>query len=243
MLENDFPATLTVFQESCNSDGLRPPNREDQGQHQRPVVAYYRVSTKQQGQSGLGLTAQRHSVHRFTGQVVAEFTEVESGKCTKRPELDAAIQKCKEIGGILVVARLDRLARNVRFTSTLLESGLDFVACDMPTASRLTIHIMAAMAEEEARLCSERTKAGLAVARANGVKLGAARPGHRGGAVPRGTKRPTVGPDLLKQMQQLRERGDSCQAVADAVNAQGHRTIRGNAWDRRSVHRVLRAAA
>src|SRR5947209_5737141 len=115
------------------------------------VVTYYRVSTKRQGDSGLGLEAQRAAVSGFAqgkgAAVIREYTEVESGKRSDRPELAKALAHARLTKATLVVAKLDRLARNVAFTSALMESGCDFVACDMPHANRLTIHILAAVAE------------------------------------------------------------------------------------------------
>src|SRR3982751_276964 len=135
-------------------------------------VAYYRVSTDRQGRSGLGLDAQREAVQRYldggSWTLAAEVTEVESGKRTDRPELDRALGLCRLYGATLVVAKLDRLARNVAFISKLMESGVEFVAVDFPQANRLTVHILAAVAEHEAAMISQRTRADLA----RGVKLG-----------------------------------------------------------------------
>lgn len=143
-------------------------------------IAYYRVSTQKQGVSGLGLAAQKETVSRYVpdapGSLLAEFTEVETGKgsnaLAKRPELRKALDECKKRGAVLVIAKLDRLARNVHFISGLMESKVQFVACDLPEANQLTLHIMAAFAEHEARRISERTRDALAAAKARGVKLG-----------------------------------------------------------------------
>src|ERR671910_966338 len=139
-------------------------------------VAYYRVSTDKQGRSGLGLEAQREAVQSFLNggswTLAAEVTEVESGKRNDRPELDRALGLCRLYGATLVVAKLDRLARNVTFISKLMESGVDFVAVDFPQANRLTVHILAAVAEHEAAMISARTKAALAAAKARGVQVG-----------------------------------------------------------------------
>jgi len=139
-------------------------------------VAYYRVSTDKQGRSGLGLEAQRAAVQAHVagahGAVAAEFVEVESGRKKDRPQLAAALVAARAHRAILVIAKLDRLARNVHFVSGLMESGVEFVAADMPTVNRLTVHILAAVAEEEARMISARTKAALAAAKARGVRLG-----------------------------------------------------------------------
>ena len=120
------------------------------------IIAYYRVSTKRQGESGLGLDAQRSSVETYAksigATIVAEFVEVETGTGkADRPKLAQAIARTRAVRGKLVVAKIDRLARNVAFTSALMDSGCDFIACDNPHATRLTIHILAAVAEDEAR--------------------------------------------------------------------------------------------
>lgn len=142
----------------------------------KQFVAYYRVSTARQGLSGLGLDVQFEAANRFArennGLLIAEITEVESGKKAKRPELLRAIELCRKSGATLLIAKLDRLARNVAFFANLMESGVRFVAVDMPNADRFMLHVYAAMAEEEGRRISERTRAALASAKARGVKLG-----------------------------------------------------------------------
>ena len=139
-------------------------------------VAYLRVSTARQGESGLGLEAQRATVEAFArqqgGQIVAEYVEIESGRRSDRPELAKALQAARRGKATLVVGKLDRLARNVAFIAAMMDAGVDFVACDQPFASRLTLHILAAVAEDEARRISERTKAALQAAKARGAKLG-----------------------------------------------------------------------
>lgn len=140
------------------------------------AVCYLRVSTSRQGASGLGLEAQRAAVMAHVGAhgmtVAAEFVEVESGKRDDRPQLAAALAVCRLHRAQLVIAKLDRLARNVAFIANLMDGGVDFVACDMPHANRLTLHLMAAMAEHEREMISERTKAALAAAKARGTRLG-----------------------------------------------------------------------
>ena len=141
----------------------------------RRFVAYYRVSTARQGRSGLGLEAQKAAVLAFingNAELVAEFTEVESGKHAEREELRKAIAACKKHKAKLVIAKLDRLSRNLAFIATLMESGVEFVAVDMPEANKLTVHILAAMAEHEREQISKRTKDALAAAKRRGKRLG-----------------------------------------------------------------------
>ncbi len=138
-------------------------------------IAYYRVSTDRQGRSGLGLEAQQQAVCDFLarrGDIIESFTEIESGRKDDRPQLAAALDTCRKHKATLVIAKLDRLARNVYFISGLMESGVEFVAVDMPEANRLTIHILAAVAEHEREAISQRTKAALKAAKVRGVKLG-----------------------------------------------------------------------
>src|SRR3954469_9367606 len=143
---------------------------------QGKFVAYYRVSTAKQGASGLGLEAQQDAVRAHLNggswQLVAEVVEVESGKRNDRPKLAEALRLCRLHGATLIIAKLDRLARNVAFISNLMESGVEFTAVDFPQANRLTVHILAAVAEHEAKAISTRTKDALAAAKARGTKLG-----------------------------------------------------------------------
>ena len=148
--------------------------------HCSRYIAYYRVSTARQGRSGLGLEAQKQAVQaHLNGQKpISEFVEVESGRRNDRPKLAEALAACRVHKATLIIAKLDRLARNVAFVSSLMEAGVEFQACDFPQANRLTIHILAAVAEHEARMISERTRAALAAAKARGTVLG----GFRGRA-------------------------------------------------------------
>ena len=223
------------------------------------VVAYYRVSTKRQGESGLGLEGQQAAVQEFArragSELVTSYVEVESGKRSDRVELAKAIAHAKRSKATLVVAKLDRLARNVAFTSALMESGIEFVACDQPHANRLTIHILAAVAEHEAEMISQRTKAALSAAKVRGVKLGSARDGHwdgredrrRAGAIA-GAKAATVArkrladeayADLIDDLTAMRNDGLSFRAIADQLNEQGHTTRRGKPWNPMQVRNVL----
>lgn len=139
-------------------------------------VSYLRVSTNRQGVSGLGLDAQRQTVASYlagnAGELLDEFVEVESGAKNSRPILDAALEACRRNKAVLVIAKLDRLARNVAFISQLMETRVEFVACDAPYANRLMLHILSAFGEHEREQISARTKAALAAAKARGVKLG-----------------------------------------------------------------------
>jgi len=143
----------------------------------KKFVTYYRVSRKEQGLSTLGLLAQRTSVEKYVisqnGKIVGDYTEIETGTNKReRVEIRKAIQKAKEEGAILVIAKLDRLARNVNFVSSLMDAGIEFLAVDMPSANNFTIHIFSALAEQEAKLISSRTKLALAELKNKGVILG-----------------------------------------------------------------------
>lgn len=227
------------------------------------IVAYYRVSTKKQGVSGLGLEGQKAAVaelaKRRGAKVLSEYTEIESGKRKDRPELAKALAHARRSKATLVVAKLDRLARNVAFLSALMESNADFVACDMEHANRLTIHILAAVAEAEAKAISERTKAALAAAKARGTKLGSSRPGHWDGrehARLRGAKQGSVVAkkvrseaadeayaDLYDRLNELRAEGQTLRQIANDLNLEGHTTRRGKPWNPTQVLRVLQRAA
>ena len=153
---------------------------------QENFVTYFRVSTQRQGASGLGLDAQRVVVERYLSErsktAVGEFCEVETGKganaLEKRPQLRLALEMCKRTGATLLIAKLDRLARNVHFVSGLIETGVDFIAADMPNANKVMIQMHAVMSEWERDQISERTKAALAAAKSRGVILGATGPSN-----------------------------------------------------------------
>lgn len=217
---------------------------------QGSFVAYYRVSTARQGASGLGLDAQREAVGRFLNggawRLVAEFTEVESGKRADRPELARAIQACRVYGATLVIAKLDRLSRDAHFLLGLEKAGVEFVAADMPNANRLTVGIMAMVAEEERRMISARTKAALAQAKARGKVLGgfrgaaitdAAREAGRAAQTARAEARSA---DLAPIVAELRANGvESLSCIARALNVRGIPTARGGAWSAVQVSRML----
>ncbi|MDA9539509.1 resolvase [Bradyrhizobium sp. CCBAU 21362] len=208
----------------------------------RRFVAYYRVSTRKQGQSGLGLDAQRAAVANHLGDglanVIAEFTEVESGRRNDRPALDEALTAARLHRAALVVAKVDRLTRSVGFLERLLEAGVDVRFADLPAiegpTGRFMLQQMAAVAELEAGLISARTKAALAAAKARGQRLG----GHRGGRLntqARATGREEQAKralirahDLAPVLKQLRARGmESNTAIARALTAMGIPTARG----------------
>tara|TARA_R110000787_G_scaffold204470_2_gene315000 strand:+ start:642 stop:1352 length:711 start_codon:yes stop_codon:yes gene_type:complete len=144
--------------------------------HSGKYVTYLRVSTAKQGIDGNGIKAQRASCSQFLNggswDIIAEFVETESGRRVRRHQLDLALEMCQKTGATLLVARIDRLARNVSFVSRLMDSKIKFVACDMPAANEITIHIMAAMAQQYSKSVSIATKAGLAVVKRSGKKLG-----------------------------------------------------------------------
>lgn len=215
-------------------------------------VAYYRVSTAKQGSSGLGLEAQQEAVRAYLNggdwRLVAEVTEVESGKKGDRPKLREAMRLCRLHGATLVIAKLDRLSRDAHFLLGLQKEGVEFIAVDNPHANRLTIHILAAVAEDEAKRISERTKAALAAAKARGVKLG----GHRGatltdavraaGRASRAAKASSRADDLAPVLAELREAGvSSLGGLAKALNERGIPTARGaqGRWTAVQVSRVL----
>jgi len=220
-------------------------------------IIYYRVSTKKQEDSGLGLEAQQTIVSRFLSdddKVLGTFTEIETGKNPRRPQMKAALTACKEHNATLIVAKLDRLARNVAFTSALMDSGVEFVACDCPVANRLTIHILAAVAEDEAMRISGRTKAALAELKGRGVLLGSARPGHwEGREHLRGWNGMDATKKRLLQSQRheetfgrvvplirvLRDRNESFSSIAKTLNEQGFKTARASTWTATAVQRVL----
>jgi len=207
-------------------------------------IPYYRVSTDRQGRSGLGLDAQRAAAHSYTsgrGPILTEYTEIESGRKIDRPELAKALAECRRRKAVLVIARLDRLARNVHFISGLMESGVEFIACDMPHANRLTLHILAAVAEHERELISQRTREALAAAKARGQKLGSPNPlpalaqaravsqanAHRFAD----TVRPLV--------QRLHDQGESLNGIARELNQRDIPTSRGRQWHAIQIKNLL----
>jgi DNA invertase Pin-like site-specific DNA recombinase len=217
-------------------------------------VAYFRVSSRKQGKSGLGLEAQRESVqvHLNGGRwkMVGEFVEVESGKRKDRPKLAEALSLCRAYGATLIIAKLDRLARNVAFISALMEAGVEFLAVDMPSASKFTVHIMAAVAEQEADMIAERTRKALATARARGTHLGRrddaialyAETGNQASAEVRAKTAQKRANDLRPVIAKAKKEGaNSLRQVADKLNEWGTPTVskRGGQWSAVQVQRVL----
>lgn len=218
-------------------------------------VAYYRVSTARQGASGLGLEAQQEAVRAYLNggnwRMVAEVTEVESGKRNDRPKLAEALRLCKLHGATLIIAKLDRLARNVAFISNLMEAGVDFVAVDFPKANRLTVHILAAVAEHEREMISARTKAALQAAKARGKRLG----GDRGNfardrvlgpavsAAARAAKANARAALVAPIVKELQAAGASLRTIAAELNERGIPAPRGGRWSAVQVKRVVERAA
>lgn len=219
-------------------------------------VAYYRVSTKRQGVSGLGLDAQRGAVRRFVGcgELVAEFEEVESGKRSDRPALEAALRECRLLNATLLIAKLDRLSRSVAFLSRLIEEGADFRAVDMPDANRLMLHVMSAVAQHERELVSQRTRASLKAARDRGVALGGRRGSHRiedhGNAgrlrsiAVRSATANTRAAELRGEIASLKNAGVvSFKGLAGALNERSIPAPRGGMWSPGQVKRIVDRSA
>ena len=210
-------------------------------------VVYLRVSTQRQGQSGLGLEAQREAVRVFlnggTHETIAEFVEVETGKgadaLVKRPQLRAALNACKESKATLLIAKLDRLARNVHFVSGLMESSVDFVAVDFPQANRLTVHILAAVAEHEREMIYQRTKAALAAAKARGIVLGKAGPSN---LRPNLEARHKAAQEFAESVRSLfdgfKARKVPQRQIADDLNAANVPAHAGGRWTQTQVSRI-----
>lgn len=206
----------------------------------RKFIAYYRVSTIRQGESGLGLDAQKASTATYlaaiSGTLSLEFTEVESGKVANRPKLTEAIETCRRTGATLLIAKLDRLARNVAFIANLLESGVSFTAIDMPNADKFMLHVYAAVAEEEGRRISERTKAALSSAKARGVKLGVhgiilSEKNRKDANRFASSFKPILNELLVNENLSFRN-------TAIRLNELGLPTARGRKWHSTSVHRL-----
>jgi DNA invertase Pin-like site-specific DNA recombinase len=218
-------------------------------------ISYLRVSTARQGVSGLGLEAQREAVaqHLNGGSwvLVQEVVEVESGKRNDRPALAEALRLCRKHRATLIIAKLDRLARNVHFISGLMESGVEFVAVDMPQANRFVVHILAAVAEQEAEAISKRTKAALEAAKARGTKLGGrrvtaerfseiAKEGRKVASAVLRAKSAAHREELRPAIEEIKATGaTSLRAIATELNSRDEPTPRGGRWSAVQVSRVL----
>jgi DNA invertase Pin-like site-specific DNA recombinase len=204
-----------------------------------PFVAYYRVSTDRQGRSGLGLEAQQAAVRGYLGAVtpIAEFTEIETGKRNDRPQLKEALALCRKRKAKLVIAKLDRLSRNLAFIAALMDSGVEFVAVDNPHATRLTLHILAAVAEHEREMIANRTKAALQAAKARGIRLGRngadrLAPTYRAAAMERARQ-------LAPVLAEMKNAGMSARQMAVELTARGVPTPNGAKWHGQTVRRMI----
>jgi len=217
-------------------------------------IAYYRVSTVKQGQSGLGLEAQRASVADYlagvSGELINEYTEIQSGKKNDRPELNKALRKCRLTGATLLIAKLDRLSRNAAFLMNLQDSATKFIACDMPEANNLTVGLMACLADYERVLISKRTKEALKAAKARGVKLGNPKldqvrctdtTAARIARVEKAKERNTEILEVINEIQSNAGSELSLRQISKQLNEAGYTTARGMAWQATSVNRVLAA--
>jgi DNA invertase Pin-like site-specific DNA recombinase len=214
-------------------------------------IAYLRVSTARQGRSGLGIEAQREAVARFVagcgGRLIApEFLEIETGKRDDRPQLVAALKRCRATGATLVVAKLDRLSRNAAFLMTLRDSGASFVAADLPEANTMTVGVMAVVAQHEREAISRRTKEALTASKARGTKLGGVRAGSADisqyqaqGVAAAAEKAAARLSDIADDLRGLRGEGLSLNAVAKRLNDMGVLASRGGPWDATQVRRAL----
>lgn len=213
-------------------------------------IAYYRVSTQKQGQSGLGLEAQQAAVRAYLNggewTLVSEVTEVETGKGSnaldRRPKLAEALALCKRTKSTLVIAKLDRLARNVHFISGLIESGVEFVAADMPQANKVMLQMHAVMSEWERDEISKRTKVALAAAKARGVKLG-----NPGNLVANVAERQAAADEFAAKLKGMVEgmkaRGMTQRAMVEELNSLGIKTAQGGAWGLIQLQRVIKRFA
>lgn len=220
----------------------------------RDIVAYYRVSTKLQGFGGLGMAAQRHAVECFASKnesrIIGAYEEVETGSkdhLRNRPELARALAHAKRSRAILVIARLDRLSRSVFVTAQLHQSNVDFVACDNPHANRLTIQILAVLAEHESRMTSARVKAAFAIRKAAGKSLKPPAPlsaenrrkGQAAAAIANRQRARDECADLLPMLRSVAGSGSSLQTIANRLNELGHTNRRGNPWSKSNVQKLF----
>jgi DNA invertase Pin-like site-specific DNA recombinase len=222
--------------------------------NRQPTLAcgtYLRVSTARQGESGLGLEAQRSAVINFVrsqgppgAEIVREFVEVEPGKRADRPVLAEAIQECKANGYILLVAKLDRLSRNLHFVTALQNSKVDFVAADNPHATPFLIHILVAVAEHERNMISSRTKSALEAAKRRGTRLG--NPRYQTAILKAVDTRQRIAADrnakLRRMVVEIMERTGLTKLaeIAQALNLRGIKTNRGSQFSPTHIHRLLK---
>jgi DNA invertase Pin-like site-specific DNA recombinase len=209
-------------------------------------VAYYRVSTKEQGESGLGLEAQRQAVMTYLNggrwKLIEEFEEVETGKGSnaleKRPVLRQAMEKAKKAKATLLIAKLDRLARNVHFVSGLIESGTPFIAVDMPQANKTMLHMYSVMAEWERDRISLRIREALAAKKARGERVGNVK-NLKPLNVERKAEAREFAQSLARTLKAYRKDGMTQREMVDELNARGVKTARGGAWSLMQLQRVL----
>ena len=218
-------------------------------------VSYFRVSTKKQGESKLGLLAQEEAINNFvsrkTGSIIKTFTEVESGKNDNRPELNKAIDHCIITNSILLIAKLDRLARSVHFVSSLMRSGVEFIACDNEHANKLTIHLLASIAEYEREIIGTRIREALKQTKIRGTKLGVAgkknltEDGRKKGILNSRTKRAKNADEFAMKIrpiiQDIHNSGiTTLKSISNELNNRNIRTSRSGRWSATSVSRVLK---
>jgi DNA invertase Pin-like site-specific DNA recombinase len=216
-------------------------------------VSYCRVSTAKQGASGLGLEAQQETIRQYLNggewELIKEFVEVESGKNNDRPELAKALKRCQLTGATLLVAKLDRLSRDIHFITSLEKAGIEFTVCDFPTANKFTIHIFAALAQYERELISQRTKAALGAKKARGAVLGkpenltraAADQGREKGRKAKLAKADQFAVQVGPTVQEYRTQGMSLNSIATKLNAESILTASGKqgTWTPTAVKNLL----
>jgi DNA invertase Pin-like site-specific DNA recombinase len=237
-------------------ESLSRPGAEGAVDLSRRYVAYYRVSTGQQDRFGFSIEAQQATVRDYVagnaGQIVAEFAEVMSGRRDNRPELGKALSLCRIARAVLVIARLDRLSRNVEMIARLMESGLEFVAVDFPHANRFTVHILAAVAEYEARLTSERMKQIIAARRERGARAGYSAGGlprrfppgcQQASAIVRKARSEARARDLAPLVWKAIAEGKSYSVIADEFNETGIAPPQRAPWSKNSIWRIARQTA
>jgi DNA invertase Pin-like site-specific DNA recombinase len=215
--------------------------------HSGKWIAYYRVSTDRQGDSGLGLDAQRKLVGDYLNggswTLSAEFTEVESGKRSDRPQLAAALAMAKRLRAKLIVAKLDRLSRNVGFISALMDSGVEFVAADMPHANKMTLQVIAVFAEYERDQISERTRRALAQAKERGTRLGGPKRLEASalGVTVNKANADRFAANVVPIIREIQASGvTTLHGVARALNARGVQSARGAPWSAEAVSNILK---